>query len=173
MTVPLIALAVVVALFILATAALRGAQVRFRTRQWEAIRQLSPGAVVFGIYESPSVLDQLNQLRATTVPPLPPLERERRPLAVSVSAGEIAVWCGDSPPGRVLSIPASALRSVRVVGGDSTAAQATVLLELVRHRRLIGFTALLFEGHRGRSKAHRARMVELEAALQSLAGQRG
>ena len=70
-----IALGVIVGALALATVALRNAQVRFRQRQWAAVQQLSPGAVVFGIYESPVVLTQLNYLRATTVPPLPPLER--------------------------------------------------------------------------------------------------
>ena len=161
-----IALGVIVGALALATVALRNAQVRFRERQWAAVRQLSPGAVVFGIYESPVVLAQLNRLRATTVPPLPPLERERRPLAVSVSTGEIAVWRGDAPPGRVVSLPTSALRSVELQGGDSSAAQATVVLSLLWQGRLVDFNALLFEGHRGGSKAHRARMAELQGELQ-------
>ena len=161
-----IALGVIVGALALATVALRNAQVRFRQRQWAAVQQLSPGAVVFGIYESPVVLTQLNYLRATTVPPLPPLERERRPLAVSVSAGEIAVWRGDSPPGRVVSLPTSVLRSVQMSGGDSSAAQATVVLELLWQGRMLGFNALLFEGHRGGSAAHRGRMTELRSELE-------
>jgi len=166
MTVALIAIAVVVAFFVVTTALLRRAQMRFRERQWSAVQRLSPGAVVFGIYESPVVLTQLNYLRATTVPPLPPLERERRPLAVSVSAGEIAVWRGDSPPGRVVSLPTSVLRSVQMFGGNSSAAQATVLLDILWEDQVVGFNALLFEGHRGGSPAHRARMDELQAELQ-------
>ena len=166
MTVALIAIAVVVAFFVVTTALLRRAQMRFRERQWSAVQRLSPGAVVFGIYESPVVLAQLNRLRATTVPPLPPLDRERRPLAVSVSTGEIAVWRGDAPPGRVVSLPTSALRSVELQGGDSSAAQATVVLSLLWQGRLVDFNALLFEGHRGGSTAHRARMGELQGELQ-------
>ena len=166
MTVALIAIAVIVAFFVVTTALLRRAQMRFRERQWSAVQRISPGAAVFGIYESPVVLAQLNRLRATTVPPLPPLERERRPLAVSVSTGEIAVWRGDAPPGRVVSLPTSALRSVELQGGDSSAAQATVVLSLLWQGRLVDFNALLFEGHRGGSKAHRARMAELQGELQ-------
>ena len=166
MTVALIAIAVVVAFFVVTTALMRSAQMRYRARQWAAIRQLSPGAVVFGAYESPVVMQQLTYLRATTVPPLPPLERERRPLAVSVSSGEIAVWRGDSPPGRVVSLPTSILRSVQLFGGDSNAAQATVLLTIEWEGQVVGFNAVLFEGHMGGSKAHRARMVELQAELQ-------
>jgi hypothetical protein len=166
MTAALIALAVIVALFVITTVVLRNAQVRFRSRQWEAVQRLSPGAVVFGIYESPVVLTQLNHLRATTVPPLPPLERERRPLAVSVSAGEIAVWRGNSPPGRVVSLPTSILRSVRLNGGDSSAAQATVQLDIDWQNQIVGFTAMLFEGHVGGSPTHRARMAELRGELQ-------
>ena len=161
-----IAVAAIIGALAIATAVLRNAQMRFRDRQWTAVRQLSPGAVVFGIYESPVVLTQLNYLRATTVPPLPPLERERRPLAVSVSAGEIAVWRGDSPPGRVVSLPTSVLRSVQMFGGNSSAAQATVLLDILWEDQVVGFNALLFEGHRGGSPAHRARMDELQAELQ-------
>lgn len=161
-----IAVVVIVGALVIATALLRRAQMRFRARQWTAVQQLSPGAVVFGIYESPVVLTQLNHLRATTVPPLPPLERERRPLAVSVSAGEIAIWRGDAPPGRVVSLPTSILRSAQLLGGDSSAAQATVLLDIEWENRVIGFNALLFEGHIGRSKAHRARMGELQQQLQ-------
>ena len=166
MTVALIAIAVIVALLVITTAVLRNAQMRFRERQWASVRTLSPGAVVFGIYESPVVLTQLNYLRATTVPPLPPLERERRPLAVSVSAGEIAVWRGDSPPGRVVSLPTSILRSVQLFGGNRIAAQATVLLNIEWEGQVVGFNAILFEGHVGGSKAHRARMAELQEQLQ-------